>query len=209
MKTRLISVKLFPVLLLVLILSSCGGSSTSNQYAIDPVEKSFVAMGDLQIAGAQSVLVNPSTTNIPQLRQNVADIAALPHKPDYSFILGDLVKGEVHDQGQTLQAQLDAWMTVFRGLPGSAGINVIPLPGNHEMDYKDETVKDEAPLIHLPISFGVTGLELIICFPLRRTVPSRRAPIRINLSRMKAGIRFPLTGAPCISWSSIPTRCLR
>jgi hypothetical protein len=145
MKTRIISVKLFPVLLLVLILNSCGGSSTWNQNAIDPVEKSFVAMGDLQIAGAQTLLVNPSTTNIPQLQQNVADIAALPHKPDYSFILGDLVQAEVQDQGHTLQGQLDAWMTVYRGLPGSAGINVMPLPGNHEMDYKDVTAKDETP----------------------------------------------------------------
>jgi hypothetical protein len=142
MKTRLISVKLFPVVLVVLILTSCGGS---NQNVNDPVVKSFIAMGDLQIAGAQSVQVNPSTTNIPQFRQNVADIAALSHKPDYSFILGDLVKGEVLDQGQTLQAQLDAWMTVYRGFPGNGGINVIPLPGNHEMDYKDETVKDESP----------------------------------------------------------------
>jgi hypothetical protein len=149
MKSRLISVKLFPVVLLVLILTSCSGS---NQNVNDPVVKSFIAMGDLQIASAQSVQVNPSTTNIPQLKQSVADIAALPRKPDYSFILGDLVKGEEFDQGQALQAQLDAWMTVFQGLPGSAGINVIPLPGNHEMDYKDETVKDEAPL---PYSYPV------------------------------------------------------
>jgi|WetSurMetagenome_2_1015567.scaffolds.fasta_scaffold00042_21 hypothetical protein len=143
MKSRSISIRLFPVLLLALILSSCSGIT---QNVNDPVVKSFIAMGDLQIDSAQSVQVNPSATNIPQLQQSVADIAALPHKPDYSFILGDLVKGEKFDQGQALQAQLNAWMKVFQSIPGSAGINVIPLPGNHEMDYKDEAAKDEAPL---------------------------------------------------------------
>lgn len=132
-------------LLPILLFSACSGSETGSWYGSDPVEKSFVFMGDLQIGSAQ---VYPSSTNIPQLGQTVADIEALPHKPDYSFILGDLVKAEVmNDQGHALRTQLDAWMTVFQGFPGSAGINVVPLPGNHEMDYIDATIPtpDEAP----------------------------------------------------------------
>lgn len=137
--------KLLPVILLALILNSCDGSSTSNQNPADPVEKSIVVMADLQIGTAQSLQANPSSTNIPQLTQNVADIADLPHKPDFSFILGDLVLAESNDQGQSLQGQLDAWMTLFRGIPGSAGINVMPLPGNHEMNYYDAALNDAAP----------------------------------------------------------------
>ena len=107
-------------------------------------------MGDLQV-GKTFVDVYPSSTNIPQLTQHVADILALPYRPDYSFILGDLVMAEVNpnpkDRGHTLQSQLDAWITAFRGLPGSARINLMPLPGNHEMDYTDTTVAqpDETP----------------------------------------------------------------
>jgi Calcineurin-like phosphoesterase len=135
--------KILICLLPILLFSDCSGSGTGS---LDPVEKSFVVMGDLQIGSAQTPQVNPSTTNIPQLKQNVADIAALLHKPDYSFILGDLVKAEVmNDKGLALEKQLAAWMTVFQGLPGSAGINVMPLPGNHEMDYADGTKMDEAP----------------------------------------------------------------
>jgi hypothetical protein len=144
-------VKLLIKVLLALVLNSCGGGSSSYQYLGDPVDKSFVVMGDLQIG---TTAVNASTTNIPQLQQNVADIAALPHKPTFSFILGDLVMAEVQDQGQALQSQLDAWMIAFRGIPGRASINMVPLPGNHEMNYIDDTIPnpDEAPS---PFSYAV------------------------------------------------------
>lgn len=125
----------------------CGGDG-------DPVDKTFVVMGDLQI-GAKNVQVYPSSTNIPQLTQNVADIAAMAYRPDYSFILGDLVMAEVMgDQGLTLQKQLDAWITAFRGIPGGAGIKLMPLPGNHEMDYADMSIAqpDETPS---PASYAV------------------------------------------------------
>lgn len=49
------------------------------------------------------------------------------------------------DQGQGLLEQLNAWIAVFRGFSSGAGINVVPLPGNHEMDYYDVIKKDQAP----------------------------------------------------------------
>ncbi len=143
---------LLPALALTFILTGC---LTDNATRSDPVERSLVVMGDLQIGNANWQPIpqaNPSGTNIPQLRQNVADIAALPSKPDHTFILGDLVVGELEDQGRALEVQLNAWMTLFRGFHGGAAINLVPLPGNHEMDYSDKAVDDEAPY---PYSYSV------------------------------------------------------
>lgn len=152
MNTHFVSVKRFVLVLLVLIFTSCGGDSSQQS---DPVAKSLVVMGDLQIGAPNwqaTQLQNPSSTNIPQLDQTVVDIAALPNKPDYSFILGDLVVGFMLDNGQVLRTQLDGWIAAFQGFPGSAGIHVVPLPGNHEMDYYDPTQSDEAPN---PVSYLV------------------------------------------------------
>lgn len=152
MNTHCVSVKRFLLVLLALILTSCGGGSSQQG---DPVEKSLVVMGDLQIGAPNWQATQPensSSTNIPQLERTVLDIAALPQKPDYSFILGDLVVGFVLDNGQVLQTQLDAWIAAFQGFSGSAGINVVPLPGNHEMDYYDATQNDQAPN---PVSYLV------------------------------------------------------
>jgi hypothetical protein len=52
-------------------------------YPVDPVKKTLVVMGDLQVPYAN--ISSSRTTNIPQLRQNDADIAA-----QIELIHGDL-----------------------------------------------------------------------------------------------------------------------
>lgn len=142
---------LFLLAISLLIINGCGNNDNAA-YPVDPVAKSLIVMGDIQVPYANIsssratnryfANMSSSTTNIPQLQQNVADIAALPQKPDYSFILGDLVAAEptTQDKGQTLQSQLNAWIGVFRGFPNGAAINLVPLTGNHEINLIVEPV---------------------------------------------------------------------
>ena len=82
---------------------------------------------------------NPSTANLPQLRQNVADIAALA--PDYLFFGGDLVMGYADDKGEGLQQQLGAWVDVVKTLPRSPKTRFVVIAGNHEMNRKSGELK--------------------------------------------------------------------
>src|SRR5258706_10229330 len=47
---------------------------------------------------------NPSSANLPQLRQNLADVAKL--SPDFLFFGGDVVMGYADDQGDVLRSQM-------------------------------------------------------------------------------------------------------
>ncbi|GGB79660.1 hypothetical protein GCM10011352_01640 [Marinobacterium zhoushanense] len=77
----------------------------------------------------------PSTANVAQLQQTLADIAALPVKPDYFFFVGDMVLGMQADGGKTLTRELDAWkVLVNQNRFADSGIELLPLVGNHEAD---------------------------------------------------------------------------
>jgi hypothetical protein len=81
----------------------------------------------------------PSTANVAQLKQTLADIAALPVKPKYFFFVGDLVLGMQHDEGKTLAKELDAWMMLLdESRFADSGIPLLPIPGNHEADASEE-----------------------------------------------------------------------
>lgn len=143
------------VLLAALVAPFTGGCTSDADRAGDRVERSVVMMADLQIgeAAAQATAAeNPSSTNLPQLAQTVADIAALAREPDHTFILGDLVMAEAPDQGEGMRTQLDAWIGAFRGFPGHDATHLAPLPGNHEMNQYDPAVNDQAPS---PYSYAV------------------------------------------------------
>lgn len=77
----------------------------------------------------------PSTANVAQLKQTLADIAALTVKPDYFFFVGDMVLGMQDDGGKTLTKELDAWKAlVDESGFATSGIELLPLVGNHEAD---------------------------------------------------------------------------
>src|SRR5439155_22232947 len=82
---------------------------------------------------------NPSSANLPQLRQTFADIAGpdrvLNRIPPYFFFTGDLVLNLAMDDGTTLREQLDAWVDLFHTDPSgiSGKTTVVPLPVTHEM----------------------------------------------------------------------------
>ncbi len=86
----------------------------------------------------------PSTANVAQLKQTFKDIAALPVKPDYFFFVGDLVLGMEGDGGKTLTRELDAWKQLYDESEfADSGIELIPIPGNHEADASTEVSPGE------------------------------------------------------------------
>lgn len=104
--------------------------------ANDHVVSSFVFVGcnrlqkaDLDPAG------DPSSANLAELRQDFADIAALPERPKYWFFVGDLVTN-LTSGSATMQTQLDAWAQVYAASPVASMLELVPVVGNHEMLYK-------------------------------------------------------------------------
>ena len=129
----------------LIILFSCGLGSDSNK---DLVVLRFAIFGDNQVgytAWQETKDMNPSSANIPQLRQTVADITTTDPLPEILFILGDLVMNEVMDNGETLQIQLNAWQKVYNSLPGSQMIPLVPIPGNHEFVVYSPLDNNEGP----------------------------------------------------------------
>lgn len=81
----------------------------------------------------------PSTANVAQLTQTLADIKALPVKPKYFFFVGDMVLGMQADEGKTLTGELASWKTlVDESHFADSGIELLPIPGNHEADASQE-----------------------------------------------------------------------
>lgn len=81
----------------------------------------------------------PFYFNIVQMRQNLADLAAIkdPVAPRYLFLTGDLVHGFARDQGVRLRDELKDFTQALKVPTGN--LQVVPLPGNHEMTFKTFT----------------------------------------------------------------------
>ena len=94
---------------------------------------SFAFFGCNRVDAADVTPQNPSTANVPQLIQNLKDVAAL--KPNYLFVGGDLVMNYADDQGETLHKQAEAWYSLVKTVP-LGGTELIAIPGNHETNRK-------------------------------------------------------------------------
>ena len=117
------------------------GSGSELAGADDTVDFSFVFFGCNRLGYDDPI--PPSTANIPQLTQTVADIANLETAPRYLFMLGDLVRNEVEDDGSTLEQQLTDWQTLWDGLKSQLpDTQLVPVPGNHEVLYSTK--------VHIP-----------------------------------------------------------
>jgi hypothetical protein len=117
----------------------------------DSVLYSFVFMGcnrvdrkDLNNPGT-----NASTANLPQLQGTFNEVCNMNPRPKYFFFLGDLVLGLNTDTG-VLSQQLAAWKQVYYDTAFSpistSGIQMIAVPGNHEMLYYGKKKNGELPL---------------------------------------------------------------
>jgi hypothetical protein len=101
---------------------------------------------------------NPSSANVPQLKQNLTDIAKLA--PNYVFFGGDLVMGYADDQGEVLRTQMSAWVDLVKSLPKARASRYIAISGNHELnrkrgDFKLPSVPADAVWTSLVTSNGL------------------------------------------------------
>ncbi len=107
----------------------------------DPVTFSFAFFGCNRVDKADwDVAANPSSANLPQLRQSFQDIAKISPMPKYLFMTGDLVLGYGNDKGEECRKQLDAWISEYKASSLNGKLTMVPISGNHEMNRK---VKDE------------------------------------------------------------------
>jgi hypothetical protein len=122
---------------LVISLVACTGHSTkgpkdADRGSNDPVVSSFVFFGGCRLAVADLDPVhNPSSANLPELQQTLADLAALPDPPQFWFFVGDLING--FGPSTTLTAQLDGWAQVYSASAASTKLELVPIVGNHEV----------------------------------------------------------------------------
>lgn len=79
---------------------------------------------------------NPSSANLVQLRQTLADLDNLSPRPQVVFVAGDLVMGYADDDGTILRGQLSAWKEEVLKSPIAQHAKIIVIAGNHEVNKK-------------------------------------------------------------------------
>jgi hypothetical protein len=127
---------------LMLLLASCNDSKKETDKPLaessailtnDPVVYSFAFMGCNRVDRGDSS--NASTANVLALQSIFNDITVLKNKPSVFFLLGDIVLGE--SDTKDLNSQLQAWLAQYKDTKFSSistsGIEVVAVPGNHEM----------------------------------------------------------------------------
>lgn len=101
---------------------------------------SFVVVGCNRLEKVDVTSSDPSTANLVQLDRTFADIAALSPPPKFLFFAGDMVYG--YQDATALQPELTAWLAHYAASPlPAAGVELVPIPGNHEMQSKSGSVK--------------------------------------------------------------------
>jgi hypothetical protein len=112
---------------------ACSKDSTAPKIDPNGVSYSFVTFGCNRVAAGDTI-GNVSTANVAQLNQTFTDIAALSPRPNMVFVTGDLVLGYTNDS-TNLDKELKAWNQLWEASPAkAAGIELIAIPGNHEID---------------------------------------------------------------------------
>ncbi|MDH7445624.1 metallophosphoesterase family protein [Aquimarina sp. 2201CG14-23] len=91
---------------------------------------------------------NASTANLSVLKRIFDDMTGLTQKPSLFFFLGDLVLAE--SDTTNLNAQLKAWVELYKDKAFSefsnSGIELVAVPGNHEMLFYNTKDSKEYPL---------------------------------------------------------------
>ncbi|WP_298539581.1 metallophosphoesterase [uncultured Aquimarina sp.] len=92
---------------------------------------------------------NASTANLSVLKRIFDDVTSLKQKPSLFFFLGDLVLAE--SDTINLDKQLKAWVELYENKAFStisdSGIELVAVPGNHEMLFYNTKDDKEYPLI--------------------------------------------------------------
>ncbi len=122
------------MLVLLICLSTTPGLARAGQA---PLKLSIAFTGDSQIGldpWLETKDQNPSSANIPQLRQTLMDITNQPIRPRLFFFLGDMVVGLLPDEGHAMSLQLEGWQQYYRSFSHPQGMQLLPIAGNHETD---------------------------------------------------------------------------
>jgi hypothetical protein len=120
--------------------SDVHGTDTSpTPDASETLATSFVFVGCNRLQKADwDPTTNPSSANQAQLLQTLDDVNALADRPKTFVFTGDLVLG-LKATTTDLTSQLAGWASVWKGHAVSSSVSLVPMPGNHEMLYKDKT----------------------------------------------------------------------
>lgn len=144
------------ILIFIIGISSC---KSDKKEKVDPVVEDVVAaekdsvifsfsfMGCNRIDRKDVEDSVPSTANKYVLQRIFSEMSAMERKPEMFFFLGDLVLAE--STTQKLHDQLEAWLALYESDSFSkSGIELVAVPGNHEMLYAKEVGSDwkEFPL---------------------------------------------------------------
>lgn len=128
---------------------SCGNpAKDSDTRPKDEITLSFAFIGCNRIAYTDRHESNASKANVPAVQRIFKELTAMERKPEILFFLGDLVLGE--QDTSALNTQLEAWVAqyedpAFSGIANS-GIQLVAIPGNHEMLFYDTSDGGEYPL---------------------------------------------------------------
>jgi hypothetical protein len=110
-----------------------------HRFSDDDVRFSFVVIGCNRVDKADTAAARPSTANVAELNRAYAEIAQMRPLPRFVFFAGDMVFGYAQSGTDTLalMRELPAWMAIWQASPAAAaGVEMVPLEGNHEMQTK-------------------------------------------------------------------------
>jgi hypothetical protein len=133
--------RVLPAVLLALSLAAC-----SKTPADDPVEYSFVVLGDCRVDKADtSYAANPAGINFAELDRSLEDVVKLDPKPSCVFFNGDEIFGYEHDTTKLAKA-FAIWRDSVEASPVmKAGIKFVAIPGNHETEVDSGDGKVPSP----------------------------------------------------------------
>ncbi len=143
-------------LLFLLLISSCNsGNKTKEKTVSAAVEKdsvlfrfAFVGCNRVDYGDRKNPeATDSSTANVAVLKTIFKSIANEKNKPELFFFLGDMVMGL--NTTADLDSELKAWVALYKNTAFSplstSGIELVAVPGNHEMLYFDTSDNKEYP----------------------------------------------------------------
>lgn len=122
-------------LILSLIMACLFTSCPPAEKPIIEVEEepifSFAFVGCNRINRHDQIPSVPSTANLPVLERIFKDLDTISPQPTILFFLGDMIEGE--NNLDSLDNQLGAWVNRYENSLKINGIELVAVPGNHEM----------------------------------------------------------------------------
>ncbi|WP_298319347.1 metallophosphoesterase [uncultured Aquimarina sp.] len=146
------------LLVVIITFNSCDKRTKEKPITLENVEAvkdsvlfsfSFVGCNRVQYGDWHNdSATNASTANLSVLKRIFEDVTSLEQKPSLFFFLGDLVLAE--SDTINLDAQLKAWVKLYEDKAFStisdSGIELVAVPGNHEMLFYNTNDDKEYPL---------------------------------------------------------------